>query len=265
MDNKDTTKPKDNGAILEQPNLTPEQQAALNAERQRQEALLKSVKTKEQIAKEMEERLKAASGSKGVAVAAALMSTIPTTSKQEPSSPKIIRKFEVTLYEEDEDERGQIVQKIVNGGKPEIIEATSLADLNEKLSLYKQCGQIPKVKEVGVPMMLNPDGSRSPYEAQNAQTSSSPVVPQQVKTVEQKRPPKFYKIGGIEVKDDNGKIYQKQWMKLSDAEAKNIRIVNDKTNSIVNLSGKHFEMLKWILVENSESDDVTSMEENLNG
>ena len=53
-------------------------------------------------------------------------------------------------------------------------------------------------------------------------------------------------------------------MKLSETEAKNIRIVNDKTNAIVNLNGKHFEMMKWILVEDSESDETTSLEESLN-
>jgi len=54
----------------------------------------------------MEEKLKAAAGSKGVAVAAALVSSIPTSAQKEPEGPKIIRKFEVTLYEEDEDDRG---------------------------------------------------------------------------------------------------------------------------------------------------------------
>ena len=51
-------------------------------------------------------------------------------------------------------------------------------------------------------------------------------------------------------------------MKLTEAEASNIRIVNDKSNSIVNLSGKHIEMKKWILVNRTE-DDVASLEENL--
>ena len=50
-------------------------------------------------------------------------------------------------------------------------------------------------------------------------------------------------------------------MQLSESEAKNIRIVNDKTNGIVNLKGKHIEMMKWVLVENSEDDETSSLDE----
>ena len=74
---------------------------------------------------------------------------------------------------------------------------------------------------------------------------------------------KYYKVGDIEIKDDNGKIYQKQWMKLSDSEASNIRVVNDKNNALVNLNGKHIEMKRWILVETSDADDSSQLEENL--
>lgn len=66
--------------------------------------------------------------------------------------------------------------------------------------------------------------------------------------------PKFYNIGGIEIKNDNGAIYQKQWVRLSNEEASNFRIVNDKNNMIVNLTGKHIEARKWILVEDSGND-----------
>jgi len=48
-------------------------------------------------------------------------------------------------------------------------------------------------------------------------------------------------------------------MKLVESEAMNVRLVNDKTNSIVNITGKHFEMKKWILIEN----ECDSMESNL--
>jgi len=85
------------------------------------------------------------------------------------------------------------------------------------------------------------------------------VVREPVKTK-----PKFYRIGDIEIKDDNGKIYQKQWMKLSSHEAANFRIVNDKNNAIVNLTGKSIEMKRWVLVEKTD-DETTSLEEQLNG
>ena len=52
-------------------------------------------------------------------------------------------------------------------------------------------------------------------------------------------------------------------MKLSDSEAANIRVINDKNNALVNLNGKHLEMKRWILVETSDSDDCSQLEENL--
>ena len=52
-------------------------------------------------------------------------------------------------------------------------------------------------------------------------------------------------------------------MKLSDSEAANIRVINDKNNALVNLNGKHLEMKRWILVETSDSDGCSQLEENL--
>lgn len=70
----------------------------------------------------------------------------------------------------------------------------------------------------------------------------------------EKSKPKFYRIGGIDIKNDNGVIYQKQWMRISDEEANNFRIVNDKNNMVVNLVGKHLEARRWVLVEDSGID-----------
>jgi hypothetical protein len=63
-------------------------------------------------------------------------------------------------------------------------------------------------------------------------------------------------MGNIEIKDDNGKIYHKQWLKLTDEEMTNFRVVSNKTNAIVNLKDKSIEMKRWVLVENTE--DTTS-------
>lgn len=51
-------------------------------------------------------------------------------------------------------------------------------------------------------------------------------------------------------------------MKLSESEMSNLRVINDKNNSIVNLNGKHIEMKKWVLVDKSE-DESASLEEGL--
>ena len=79
----------------------------------------------------------------------------------------------------------------------------------------------------------------------------------------QARKPKYYKVGDIEIKDDNGKIYQKQWMKLTNTEASNFRLVSDKNNAIASMNGKHLEMKKWVLVQNSEEDESTQLEESM--
>ena len=66
--------------------------------------------------------------------------------------------------------------------------------------------------------------------------------------------PKFFKVGNIECKIENGKVYQKQWMRLSDTEMNNYRIVSDKNNKISILKDKHIEMLKWVITEDNSED-----------
>lgn len=259
MGEDNISKNRDSQVVQEIKCLSPEEEANLKAEQQRQEALMKNLKTTEQIRKETIEKLNSVASSKGVAVAAALANSIPISTEKKPVGPIIIRKFEVTLYEEDEDERtGQIIRKVVNGGKPEIIEARSPADLEDKLNLYRRCGQHPVAKEIGQPRIIDngKEISKEEFKQRNGVGNDQQVQ-------QKKIPPKIYKIGGIEIKNDNGKIYQKQWMQLSESEAKNIRIVNDKTNGIVNLKGKHIEMMKWVLVENSEDDETSSLDESV--
>lgn len=66
--------------------------------------------------------------------------------------------------------------------------------------------------------------------------------------------PKFFKVGNIECKIENGKVYQKQWMRLSDTEMNNYRIISDKNNKISILKDKHIEMLKWVITEDNSED-----------
>ena len=65
--------------------------------------------------------------------------------------------------------------------------------------------------------------------------------------------PKYYKIGEIEIKEVNGRIYQKQWVALDIKEMKNYRLISDKTNKIISMSGKHIEYKKWIEVSDTSS------------
>ena len=85
--------------------------------------------------------------------------------------------------------------------------------------------------------------------------STVQIPPQQCVPVV-KTQPKYFDIGGIKCKIDNGKMYQKQWMRLSDKESMEFRLVSDTNNKICPIKGKHIEVMKWVLVED-ESEDTT--------
>ena len=177
-------------------------------------------------------------------------------------SQVVEREFEIAVYDVSIDENtGKERITPVAFERPLTITATSKAELQSKLGLYRATGQIAKViREINAkPVAVQqPPVQRVEKQKLQASVQQNPAQQQHVNRIA----PRYFKIGDIDVKDDNGVIYQKQWVKLTDAEASNIRIVNDKSNSIVNLSGKHIEMKKWILVNKTE-DDVASLEENL--
>lgn len=201
------------------------------------------------------------------------------------AAPIIQREFEIAVYDVSiDDNTGKEVIKPVAFEKPVTITASSAAELQSKLSLYKTTGQIAKViREIGqkqvasasppnpmfqpqkdaIPTVADIASGLNPnYHAPANPYAQAAYVRQLEQAIPPRQKPRYFRVGDVEVKDDNGKIYQKQWVKLTDSEASNIRIVNDKNNAIVNLNGKHIEMKKWILVENSD-DDVSDLEENL--
>ena len=193
------------------------------------------------------------------------------------AAPKqLVRKFELEVFEEDLDTASG--WKKVRYDKPLIVEVTSPKELQDKLALYKDCGQMAKVvREIDPPTKEQIAAAQQQATLAVQQKMQAPIVqaaPQQV-TIQQPilqaapqpiqaRKPKYYKVGDIEIKDDNGKIYQKQWMKLTNAEASNFRLVSDKNNAIASMNGKHLEMKKWVLVQNSEEDESTQLEESMN-
>ena len=187
----------------------------------------------------------------------------------------LVRKFELEVFEEDLDTPSG--WKKVRYDKPLIVEVTSPKELQDKLALYKDCGQMAKiVREIDPPTKQQIAVAQQQATLAVQQQMQAPIVqvaPQQVAIQQpilqaapqpiRARKPKYYKVGDIEIKDDNGKIYQKQWMKLTDAEASNFRLVSDKNNAIANMNGKHLEMKKWVLVQNSEEDESTQLEESM--
>ena len=171
----------------------------------------------------------------------------------------LVRKFELEVFEEDLDTASG--WKKVRYDKPLIVEVTSPKELQDKLALYKDCGQMAKVvREIDPPTKEQIAAQQQATLAvqQQMQAPIAQAAPQQVAIQQpilqaapqpiQARKPKYYKVGDIEIKDDNGKIYQKQWMKLTNTEASNFRLVSDKNNAIASMNGKHLEMKKWVLV-----------------
>ena len=176
---------------------------------------------------------------------------------QQPQTKK--RKFEIEVY--DEIQVGENIdniqlQKVVME-HPVIIEAGSKKELDDIAAKFKLCKQRMKIVRV-----LDNDGNSIPLKQAFAQQEQAPTqvqqqvtqaVVQQASVIKQK--PRFYSVSGIEIKDDNGKIYQKQWMKLSEKEAQNFRLVIDANNKIASMNGKHLEMKRWVAVETSSEDD----------
>ena len=158
----------------------------------------------------------------------------------------------------------------------------------ELIQLYRMCGQQIQImreyqddesKNYGKQKLLDPNKVLNNTNTTPIPTLAAPPEPPE-KKMEQvyrpvpppveiiKDPPKYFSIGGIKCKMENGKFYQKQWMKISEDEASEIRIVSDKNNKICPMTNKHFEVLKWVLTEDSENKDNTPTEkgqELLNG
>lgn len=167
----------------------------------------------------------------------------------------IKNKYEIEIYDEDLQDNGQVALKCIG------IQTVEASSPKELISLYKMCGQQIKIlREIpGKPVEQKPITQSQPQT--NIKQITQPVQ-QQIKQIppqynlvatEKAKSPVYYKIGDIEIKNDNGKIYQRQWIKLTDTESSNLRLINTKTNKIINLNDKHFEMKKWILVDENQN------------
>lgn len=179
------------------------------------------------------------------------------------------RKFEVDIYDKVLNETtNQIRLEKVRYDKPVIIEAEGKKDLQDFAERLELCQQTFKIVRV----LDDQPNTQQPPQPQQSQPQIVPVPLQQHNIVQQpimpimpimqKQQPKFYKVGDVEIKNDNGKIYQKQWLKLSESEMANLRVINDKNNSIFSLNGRHIEMKKWVLVDSDDS-EITDLEQNM--
>ena len=185
--------------------------------------------------------------------------------QQKKQDAIIGRRAEIKLYEADYEKvddyyNKQPEWKPVNmgkdSGKPIIVTFRTPADVRALQQQYLQCDQKFEIVRWIDPIPESDKGNND-NNSNDVEDNSNALNSSSSKSIAKRTSskPKFYNIGGIEIKEDNGNIYQKQWIKLSDIESQNYRIINDKNNSIVNLNGKSIEMKKWVLVETSDADE----------
>lgn len=178
--------------------------------------------------------------------------------------------FDILVFEEDELADGSL------GMKQHPENGVQASSRKELVGLYAMSGQKIKIlREYGGEKPTGPINAAA-QNVVSSQVNAAPVPqaqrstnqplpqPQQVaQFAQQKEAPQYYKIGDVEIKIDNGVSYQKQFVRLTDTEAANIRVVDDKTNKVLNLNNKHIEMKRWIRVETSNEDETTALEESL--
>ena len=211
-------------------------------------------------------------------------------------------KLEIQVYEADWEKadanNGQPQWRPVrsdpalDGGRPNIIEVANKAEFDEIQKQYAMCDQrIKVIREIDpfvdepkkpqpqtIPqnnqaIPIAPQENAQPIQSVQAQTTNEVNVPIQVQKVAQqlmnnniaiaKPKPKIVTIGDVEVKYDGDKVYQKQWMKLTPAEASNFRIVTDSNNKVVSMTGKHVEAKRWVLLEDHSEDSIDDAVESI--
>lgn len=177
--------------------------------------------------------------------------------------------FDIIVFEEDELADGSL------GMKQHPENGVQASSRKELIGLYAMSGQKIKIlREYGgekpsspinasVQNVVSSQVNAAPVQQpQNPQKQAAPIQ-QPIQQPAQRQAPQYYKIGDVEIKIDNGVSYQKQFVRLTDTEAANIRVVDDKTNKVINLNNRHIEMKRWIKVETTDKDETAALEESL--
>ena len=159
-----------------------------------------------------------------------------------PVSNKPKFKFDIDVYEVEDSSRA-----------PERFTDVEAESAESLAAIYATCNQRIKVLR------------KTPIETPAPVESPAPIVeacprpsfqPNQTIAVSNDVPtkpiePKYVTAFGIKLKIIGDEVYQKQWVRVSEDEAQGIRLIIDKTNKLVNLEGKHFELEKWIKIEDT--------------
>lgn len=191
----------------------------------------------------------------------------------------------------------EVMDYDANGNPMSTQEEGFFTSKNELINLYSMTGQkiriisetddtSPSMNQNMDPSMLPPDVAKTLIKDKDGNIAFSSNQTEQSTKIEEKpavqhysaptvvshpqikksEPPKYFSISGIECKLDNGKVYQKQWVKLLGNEANNYRLISDSSNKEISMQGKHLEVLKWVSVENeSDADTTESIKQILNG
>ena len=172
------------------------------------------------------------------------------------SSPIQMKTFDILVYEMGDN--GTTTQKKVDG-----VKASSAQELmmlygaeGAKIKIlreYDEGGQ--SIPQPGMPPNVpQPQIAPPGYPQVSPQFLGYQAYVQQQKEAK-KEPPKFFEIGGVKCKLEDGKMYQEQWMKVDSSK---YRLIADSTNKIVSMDGKHLEMLKWVQIENDEGENANA-------
>ena len=187
--------------------------------------------------------------------------------------------FDIIITEIGDD--GRPIQRPENGvhasSRQELIKL--YAECDQKIKIVREYSDDPVVsvdpsnvtsKKTAIPTALPrvPQDIQSNVSAINPVLivdSPSPNIPKQVDVQPQSTVPKYFSIAGIECKLENGKIYQKQWVKLIGTEAAQYRLISDTNNREIAMNGKHLEVLKWISIEGDQISDSSGLRGIING
>lgn len=158
-------------------------------------------------------------------------------------------RYEYTVKVFEEGDRGKPITSIQKG-----IKMNSDQELYAMYAMADQKVQILEKKEINPPQNNQQTPPQPNMPPQMPQIQQQPVMaaqqPVQQKPVEPQV--KYFSGGGIDFKLVGDELYQKQWIRATEDDCKKIRIINDANNKIVELKGKHFELLNWVKVDSSD-------------
>ena len=185
--------------------------------------------------------------------------------KRKEKKSIMAKKFEIEVFDEDLLDNGKIYLK--PAGR-QTVEANTPQEL---VSLFKMCGQQIKIlREINdelsvaqsqisssqsISSQVQPVLNIKPEIELSATQISQPVTQQQIGNSKIE----FYKVGDIEIKSENGILYEKRWITVTSEENENIRIISDKTNKVVSLIDKHIEIKKWVKLNDTDNLNKTDI------